>query len=151
MAFWHSLDDDLRILPGHEFVASTERESINRGRRGGIESAFIETNGRTAVHGAEMLNLDGLVVCVQMQRDDSAALILSVYWGRDINIAILAHRQVPHRSQTFRHDTRLKASWKAQPVRLLRQTEPGRQQESISSAELFQILTLPKISLPVRE
>ena len=66
-----------------------------------------------------MLNLDGLVVCVQMQRDDSAAHILSIYWGRDINIAILAHGQVPHRAQTFSHDTRVKARWKAQRVRLL--------------------------------
>src|SRR5690242_6038497 len=63
-----------------------------------------------------MLDFNGLVVAIQVKSDDSAAAVLLVYRGRDINVAIVSYRQVTNGTEAFRHDARMEIRLSNQPI-----------------------------------
>ena len=113
----HAAHDDLRITGGNQRAG--ELVAVNRGGAGDVEPVLINADARGAADRAEMLDLVGFVMGIQMQGDGvCAALVARAAAAGHIKNAIGAERHMAPAIQAFaiRHDAGMKTRRQDQAV-----------------------------------
>src|SRR5579864_5137944 len=103
----------------------------------------MEPYARATVNRPKMLDLVGMMVRVEVKRDDAALARILILRRRDVDVAVAANREMADGAQAFGDDRGVKAGRQCQPVRFGRGKQRGGRRDDRGNTKHLHRISLP--------
>src|SRR5579864_4923685 len=105
----------------------------------------MEPYARATVDRPKMLDLVGMMVRVEVKRDDAALARILILRRRDVDVAVAANREMTDWAQAFGDDRGVKAGRQCQPVRFGRGKQCSGQRDDRGNTKHLHRISLQEL------